>query len=414
MSTRKLGALAVPLAIALFGGCAESTVPPAGVYHPTLIGLAPQVFLGSVPCVDSPGAMRTYVGTVFNLEYLPDGSPVTEDDVAAGDAIEGRLESEPTSCHADADPGTTPRAVVGFALPSTGPVDCADSVSISRVLQPQRYRAEIQGYDRSDLIALAPGVPILVDPNTGERVEPRWTFKCGDNCPEHVLTYSTRIVSDCTMTEHGPTPPPGTTSVVVSTDALSGASCGSASGEIEHVEVSYDEFGQSASRAGACGDQIELDEVPVRGTLTMTVFAFEAGNPEPRWGTTCTALPVAGLKVPATCAPLHEQGSVSMDPAEALAALGSDCAALTALPGELKLELVEQGGAAIPAKQQPMPRYVDPNTCGQAVLYSNLNGGAATLRATLMSGPNEISHALCTANVTPAAAPAAAHCSLEP
>jgi hypothetical protein len=117
--------------------------------------------------------------------------------------------------------------------------------------------------------------------------------------------------------------------------------------------------------------------------------------------------------VPASCTPLHEQGSLVLDPAEALAALGSDCGALTDLPAELRLELVEEAGVELEAEQQPDPRYVDPGTCGQDVRYSNLDSGAVTVRATLSSGPTELSRALCTANILPAHT-ATAHCSLEP
>lgn len=418
MSTRSIGALAVPLAIVLLGGCSESTVPPATVYHPTLIGLSPAVFLGSVPCVEANGAMRAYVGTVFNVEYLPDGSPVTTDDVAKGDAVVGGTESADgaaASCLADADPGTTPRAIVGFALPSTGPVDCHQSISVARVVQGQRYRAEIHGYDRADLVALAPGVPILVDPATGERVEPVWKFSCGDDCPERAVNYDLRAIGNCKLVQDKSAVSPGApASVVVATDAFAGAtSCGAESGELDHFTVSYDEFGQSASATGACGDEIELDDVPVRGTLTLNVFAFEAGNPEARWGTTCTAVPVAGLEVPVTCEPLHDQGSLVVDPLDALSALGSDCNALTSLPAELRLELVQEAGVDLPAEQQMAPRYVGPDTCANDVRYSSLERGAVTVRATLSSGPTELSRALCTANIAPAQT-ATAHCSLEP
>jgi hypothetical protein len=418
MSTRSIGALAVPLAIVLLGGCSESTVPPAGVYHPTLISIAPAAFLGSVPCVAAKGAMRAYVGTMFNLEYLADGSLVTTDDVAQGDALVGGMataDGGAVSCSADADPGTTPRAIVGFELPSTGPVDCQQSVSIGRVVPGHRYRAEIQGYDRADLVALAPGVPILVDPATGERVEPLWKFSCGDDCPENAVSYDARSIGNCKLVEdHSAVSSGNPASVVVTTDAFAGTtSCGSESGKLDHFVVSYDELGQSTSQTATCGGQIELDGVPVRGTLTMDVFAFEAGNPEARWGTTCTAAPVAGLVVPAACAPLQEQGSLVLKPADVLAALGSDCGALEDLPAELKLELVEAAGAELPSEQQPEPRYLGAETCAQGVRYSSLERGAATVRATLSSGPSELGHALCTATITPAHT-AVAHCSLEP
>jgi hypothetical protein len=407
-----LGACTAPLALVLFGGCTETTVPAPGVYHPTLIGVAPDVFLGSVPCVDSEGAMRTYVATVFNVEYLPDGSLVTTEDVATGDAVVGGTDT--SSCHADADPGTTPRATVGFALPSSGPVDCHDPVAFARVIQGHRYRAEIDGYNRNDLVPLAPGVRVLVDPVTGERVAPQWKFSCGDDCPEHVRDYVTRAVGACKLLSGSSETPSGPASVTIAADALTGAACGSGSGEIERVEVHYDALGQSATVSSACGEEIVLDDVPVRGTLTVSVLAYEAGNPDPRWGTTCSATPVAGLTVPATCAPLHDDGALDVDPAAALAVLGSNCDGLTELPGELKLELTQEAGQPIPEDAQRAPIYVDASSCGQNVSFMGVGPGPASVLATLSSGPTELGRALCTTeNVVPGET-VLTTCSMEP
>jgi hypothetical protein len=442
MSFRSTGVLAVSLALTLAGGCAESTVPAEVVYHPTLVGVSPVQFLGDVPCVPAAGAMRVYVATVFNTEYLPDGSAVTADDVANGDAVigspnltstaaatngadtanggAGPASADATSggaggqgngetlvCDANALPGTTPRAIVGFALPSTEPIDCTNPSTVARVVDGHRYRAEIDGYDRADLVPLVAGGRILVDPNTGERVTPRWQFSCGDDCPEHAHIALTRAVGNCRLLDG--VPPSGEAKVIIPADAFTGVSCGSEQGQVERVEVQYD----ATNVSGTCGEQIELDGVPLRGTLTLSVLAYEAGNPDPRWGTTCTATPVAGIAVPATCAPLHDEGALDVNPSDALAALGQSCGALATLPGELALALVSDDPMLSCTTQSCMPRYVDSTSCGQRVRFSGVTSGAAAVMATLSSGTTELGRARCSATVVPGSNVTAV-CSMEP
>ena len=51
MPTRS--ATTIPLALLFAGalaGCEQTTVPVEGVYHPTLIQVSPEEFLGAVPC----------------------------------------------------------------------------------------------------------------------------------------------------------------------------------------------------------------------------------------------------------------------------------------------------------------------------------------------------------------------------
>jgi hypothetical protein len=430
MSTRPFRALAALLAPGLIAACQESTAPVEGVYHPTLISVVPSAFLDAprasdgalvdVPCVDAQGGMRTYVATVFDVEYQPDGTPVTADDIADGDAVAADAGADageaddagadvPTAlCTADSNPGTTPRATTGFALPSSGPIDCHDATSFSRILDGHRYRVEVQGYDRDDLVPLLAGVSILVDPTTGTRAKPPWQWSCGDTCPEKGLIYVARAVGDCKLITDNETPS-GPTVVVVGLGGVSNTpACGTDSGELDHFEVTYSAGGTSTTATGACGEEIQLDDVPARGTLTISVLAYEASNPDPRWGTTCTATPIQSLTVTATCAPLVDVGALDVDPAGALAALGSTCAALGTLPAELNLDLVDPDGNNLAPT-----RYVDSTTCGQKVRFSGVARGPARVNATLFTGPTQLGRAECDGSVVPGS-DVSTDCTVEP
>ncbi|HTQ02364.1 MAG TPA: hypothetical protein VMI54_00855, partial [Polyangiaceae bacterium] len=232
-------------------------------------------------------------------------------------------------------------------------------------------------------------------------------WSCGDECPENAYGYLDRSVGDCTLLK-GPAAPTGPQTVLVGLDGLAGnPACGADSGELDHFSVSYVASGLTTSASAACGEQIELDDVQVRGTLTIAVLAYEAGNPEATWGTSCTATPIPGLTVTAACAPLFAEGALDVDPSQALAALGYDCSDLGTLPAELRLDV------ASPTDPTRRPVYVDASTCGQAVRFSNFPQGAATVDASLFMGTTTLGHAACSGNVVPASQ-VTAECGTEP
>src|SRR5262245_38280501 len=73
-----LAVLAVSVAL---GACSEEEVPVVRIAHPTLVEVRPEEFLGAVACRDAPGAMRSYVATVYDVGPAPtDG----EEDVRPG------------------------------------------------------------------------------------------------------------------------------------------------------------------------------------------------------------------------------------------------------------------------------------------------------------------------------------------
>jgi hypothetical protein len=352
------------IAIALLGlggalGCSHSSVATPTVYHPTLVQVSPDQFLGSVACrPNSIGALKTYVATVFDL----------------GTAV---LPTEP------------------FALPSSPPVSCLNAVAFSRVDDPHLYRAEIQGYDRDDLLPLGSddpkvtlGIPILVDPTTKERVSPRWTTTCGETTPARARSAFTRTITDCAPLVDSQTLGPATVSVSLD-GALGTLECGSEPGMVDRFEVV---FGEEPAVTAACGETVTLDNVPPNGTLTLSVVAYAASDSSPTWGSTCTVRPVAGATVPATCSPLDDQGALDVNPADALNALGEDCSAL----GELRLELLdEQGNVQMPA------RFVEPGNCNSPVRFSGIVAGSARVRATLLDAGAELGKSECHGSVIP-------------
>src|SRR5690349_15975654 len=120
MFTRSgIRAPAVLLTWGLLAGCTDTTVPVGGVYHPTLIEVSPSEFLGDIPCVDAPGAMRTYVATVYDVEFDSTGAPIDYSMPEEGAAGAGGASGEPTGeGSVDTCPGLAARGA-GFPLPSS-------------------------------------------------------------------------------------------------------------------------------------------------------------------------------------------------------------------------------------------------------------------------------------------------------
>lgn len=428
MSLRGTAALALLATVGALA-CSQTSAPLALVYHPTLIEVSPDQFLGPVPCANAAGAMRSYVATVFDVEYEPDGSRVmagaeptdtgaggaAPDETSAGGSSDGDVAAGALSCPADASRGTTARSTVGFALPSSAAIDCRAPVAFSRVVDGNRYRAVIEGYDRplDELVPLAAGVPILYDASTGEVVPPRWTFHCGDACPEVAAISRMRAVSDCELVSDPSSLPSGPATVEValpppvSTRGETAPSCGSHAGQIDHFEVTRDDDSAPPVTA-ACSGVATLADVPTGRTLVLSVVAYGAGSSQAAWGTKCMVLPMPGLTVQATCAPLTNQGGLTLAPSGALASLGASCDELSSLGGELELQLLDDSGSPV-----GQPHFVVPADCARPVLFSNVPFGPARVTATLRSGPDALGSAACDGTVVPAHT-ASATCSMEP
>jgi hypothetical protein len=369
--------------------CADTSTLPTTIVHPTLIEVWPNQFLGTVPCLDAPGAMRSYVATVYDL------GPTRVDET--GQVVDEF--GEPV------DPSSVRPA---FALPSSGPVACTQPVGFGQVTPGNSYRAEIFGYDRPNLVRLAPGVPIMVDAETGERVEPRWTTRCGDEEPTICHAQFARTIQGCHALVDSM--PSDLTSVEVRIDSVLGPlGCGEEAGQISRFEV---EVAQGERVSAACGESVVIDVVNAGTALLLPVFAFEAGADEAGWGTTCTATPASGATVQASCTTLTDRGGVDVSPLAVLEAMGLDCSALGELTLVPKLPADQQPASPTSAKD---PRTVTASGCNSNVRFGGIPRGLFELDATLVdSNGASLGASVCSAEVIPNQAVPSACSVVEP
>lgn len=270
-----LGLAALALGCSVSGGTAGPTTP-------TLIAVSPQDFAGDVPCADAPGAMRSYVVTLYDL----------------GSAEEPQ------------EPFALPSSVVRQGDGSFAPARCESATAFSFVIPGHRYDAEIEVYDRADLRALGAGSRHLVDAS-GAYVPPRWTTTCGrkqgGSAAEGPVTaawYLTRFVRGCEPL--ATTQPATPTGIRVSLDdALGKLACGEAGGQVALFTAKRDDS-EEPSQGAACGESVQFVGLEAGTTYSFTVQAFESGALTPRWGTTCYRKALAGAVVPAACDALVE------------------------------------------------------------------------------------------------------------
>jgi hypothetical protein len=250
-SQRRHAAVCSLAALALFG-CDDSSGGNTIAPPPTMVVVDPQQFDPSVACVDAPGAMRVYVATLFD---------VTGDYDAAVPALPS---SPPTAC-------TTP---VGFGYVEPG----------------RKYRAEIDGYDRSDLESLTPGNRLLQQRGTGQLVEPRWRASCGNPLPdgtssndggdlsflegpaEAFLNWSV-TVKGCTAFSDSTMTPLGSAIRIDLNQALGSLDCGTGPDQVASYEVTLRD-GNVAPRSASCGDTLSFDNLDSGQTYFFDVLAF--------------------------------------------------------------------------------------------------------------------------------------------
>jgi hypothetical protein len=324
----------------------------------TAISLQPAQFLGDVPCLDAPGALRRYVATLIDVSHYGEAGPPPGD----------------------------------FVIPSVGPVPCHQGVEFHRIEEGHQYVAEIEGYDRKDIVALQVGSRIMVDSATGAVVSPRWTASCGrgvegeggsisgaeagahdsgvleGGAPEGGRTVDAGVPdaagpasldagpgADATSPTESPVPAdarpdaprflycspttvdgapagldgpvcaraqqtvplrgctplresaPSTVATGILVDvpsALVGLSCGEGVDQVAVYSVRI-RGGAQPEQSVACGEPVQFSDLETDVTYTFDVDASGIEDITPRWRTSCVAVTVDRVVVTAGCDPLR-------------------------------------------------------------------------------------------------------------
>lgn len=396
-----------PLALLLATtvGCKDADVDVV-FRRPTLVAVDPRALEGPA-CLEAPGAWRAYVATFTDTTpFWPEmGAGAT------GERCESKTAESLWAC-------------APFELPSTPLVSCWDEVGTAFLRPGHRYTAEIDGYDRTELEPLrdANGAPlegtrILVDPETGQVVDPAWRWSCPspvagvDNWTVYVRgcrleqgaqgTGETAISvslpglqdSDPGPSDPGPTAP----------SAASPPVCGEAQGEIERYTATVVATGESYP--AACDESLVIPVDEQARAQGLWLDAFEAEHAEPTWGSFCTTPTEVGVTVPAACDPLTTQGALSIDTATVVATLEGDCACVQTAEEDLacgcltvtvKAELTGSEQTAPPTQRRSRADFDQP------MRFDDLRGGQeyeATLTVTTASGNEQT--VTCSARVPP-------------
>ncbi|MBI5535018.1 MAG: hypothetical protein HY898_19980 [Deltaproteobacteria bacterium] len=308
--------------------CLTSGSTSTTIIYPTTVTVTPRVFSGGVPCARVAGAWQTYVATLTDVTD-PEHPQV---------------------------------------LASSMPVSCSAPVSFYYVMPGHSYVAEIDGYDRSDIVpygSAAAGSPTgsrhMVDPKTGQDVAPRWTSHCpaslgedggvdagaadaddagdaadaSDDVDSRIqpsvpgasvsMTNLDIEMQDCSPLRE--VLPPLESAVTVDLASVRHElQCGTAGGEIDHFVVTPVGSVHGPKEA-QCDGQVSFTPVTAGLTYRFSVDAFEKGAGAPRWATQCTAVAREGLTVPATCDSLTTEGALRIDIATLLKSAGRACGA---------------------------------------------------------------------------------------
>lgn len=274
LSASAIALVGIPLACSSSSG--ESTEP-----SPTLVTVAPSTFGQGVLCGDFPGAWRTYVATLTDVT----------------------------------DPAKP------FVLASSNPVACAMPVSFAWVVPGNKYTAEIDGYDRGDLVSYggpSSGSRHMVDPATGEDVPPRWKARCGvagaEDDPEvrqptTAFLQSNMVVRDCTPLQEV-LPGGNDTALVLDLASVRGnLQCGEDPGQVDRLRV-RPEAPNLSSAVADCDQRITFSSLEAERTYRFLVEAFDTGAAVARWATTCEGRTKQGITLPTTCDPLSNRGAL--------------------------------------------------------------------------------------------------------
>jgi hypothetical protein len=305
-----------------YAGCSSTAATSVAVTHPTMIEVAPEDFLGEVPCAKNGPGLKLYVATLFDTNYVASGGAGGAD--GTGEAGAGGAQNQ------------------DFQLPSSAPTPCLAGVGFGYVVDGRHYRAEIDGYAADNLVPRASGSRQMVSPAAGIAINDaplataRWHASC-----ERAIAISTTIVRADRCKPFQPELPDANGSLRIGLAALLGElRCGSAPGEVDHLSVSVDAGdGQPREQTVACQADAEARflDLPPRRRVSAYVLAFSAADTQAFAGTSCAAVTVPDASIDADCALLSQVGTLRVDLKGALGLLHLSCNANDLSDVEVKI-----------------------------------------------------------------------------
>jgi len=344
------------------------------VTHPTMIRVEPEDFQGPVVCARDGSGFKLYVATIVDRNFGEGGAPGSVQTNEAGSPEEGGAD--------------------GFRAPSSDPTPCTTGVGFGFVVPDRHYEVFIDGYDRDDLVARAPGSPELVpsepeDPVQANVVAPRWRSKCTDA----VAVDSTIVrAGQCTPFQLDEATSTGSVRIAVGS-LLGDLRCGTKAGQVTQFQVvASASDGTETRKTVECrrGAEVTFDALASGARLSFYVEALGAGDSSsPFAGAECHAVVRAGASVDADCAALSQVGTLRVDLARALTTLGGSCRA----------DLVSDVALSVPGEDSP--RHFPPPDCSQPFDRGFPPGPATlTLSATFLEDP-ALRTLTCEADVEP-------------
>ena len=361
----------VGLGLLVYAGCSSSSTESVAVSHPTMIEVAPEDFLGGVPCSEGPGLKR-YVATLFDTNYVAQAGASGVD--AESDAQVG---------------GAGP----DFQLPSSPPTPCLAGVGFGLIVAGRHYDVKIDGYDTDDLAPRAIGSRQMVSPVPSETqpvtplATPRWTAHCEDA----IALDSTIVRADhCRPFTVVDAAALGSVRIPLGR-LLDGLSCGDQPGQVDHFSVSLSTgTGAPLVQTVACDARAQalFTELSPRQRVSAYVTALGADGSDAFAGATCDAFTLPEASVDAECTSLSQVGTLRVDLAGALALLGLQCDSAS----------IDRVTVNVPGEEEeqsfPPPDCLHPFTHGFAP-------GAAVVTVIALDVDGNEKSATCGATVTP-------------
>ncbi len=372
-------ALLVGFGLLAYVGCSSSGATTTSVTHPTMVEVAPEDFLGDVPCTEGPGLKR-YVATLFDTNYVAEGGAggASADDAAAG--------------------GARP---ADFQLPSSQPTACLAAVGFGLVVAGRHYRVEVDGYDTDDLAPRALGSREMVSPAPTELepdqplATPRWTASC-----DGAVAVGSTIVRADHCAQFQPLQPGATGSVRIALGPLlGGLACGSEPGQVDHFSVRLATGEELASVACAADAEAVFASLAPRSRVSASVSAFGADGTPAFAGATCDALTLPAASVDAECTKLSQVGTLRIDLKSALAQLNLACDVhkLSTVTVDIPFDQVSRSFAP-PDCLQPFEHGFAPGDASATLTAREPSGKQSSLTCGAKVQPGQLALAECQAN----------------